>query len=125
MNAVLLKTNGQFPYIILGTSYLHPIDDIYEFVNNLKENQYVGEVLLDALLSNGFNSNRYLKIYFNGKEFIVNDIKTLSVVPKEVDDKIYTYFYENPELIKENKILPNAQKYLLTKGKLIKNKKSF
>lgn len=125
MNAVLLKTNGKFPYIILGTSYLHPIDDIYEFVNKLKENQYVGEVLLDGLLSNGFNSNRYLKIYFNGKEFLDNDITTLSVVPKEVDDKIYTYFYENPELVKENKILPNAQKYLLTKGKLIKNKKSF
>jgi len=125
MNAVLLKTNGEFPYVILGTSYLHPIDDIYEFVNKLKEKQYVGDVLLDGLLSNGFSSKRYLKIYFNGREFLDDDITTLSEVSKEVDDKIYTYFYENPELVKENQILPNAQKYLLTKGKLIKNKKSF
>ena len=44
----------------------------------------------------------------------------VSRVSKEIDNEIYGYFYENPDIVQANEILPNAQKYLLTKGKLIK-----
>ncbi|MFR1820591.1 MAG: type II toxin-antitoxin system RnlB family antitoxin [Lactococcus petauri] len=120
MNAIMIKTNSEFPYVIVGTSYLHPISDIYQFVSELTEKNYVGDILIDSLLSNGFSSNRYLKIFFDGKKFIENNVHLVSGVSREIDNKIYGYFCENPEVVETNEILPNSQKYLLTNGKLIK-----
>ena len=86
----------------------------------LKELKNKGDILIDSLLSTGFSSNRYLKIFFDGNKFNENDVDLVSRVSKEIDNEIYRYFYENPDIVQANEILPNAQKYLLTKGKLIK-----
>lgn len=123
MNAILLKNGEEFPYIILGTSYSHPISDIYQFVGELRDNNYRGDILLDALLSNGFSENRYAKIFFDGSKFIETDLSVVFKVSTEINNKVYTYFYENPDIVRNNANLPNAQKYLLTKGKLIKKEK--
>ena len=120
MNAIMIKTSSEFPYVIVGTSYLHPISDIYEFVSELSNRNYKGDILIDSLLSTGFSSNRYLKIFFDGNKFNENDVDLVSRVSKEIDNEIYGYFYENPDIVQANEILPDAQKYLLTKGKLIK-----
>lgn len=119
--SVLLNANNE--NVVLGTSYLYPISEIFVHEAELEKAGFVGDVLVDGLLANGFSENRFAKVYFDGKHFdYVNSVDVVETknVSVEVLNAVYTWFMEHEDVVDANAILPNAQRYLLKKGKLIK-----
>lgn len=124
MNAVLLETKGEYPYVVVGTSYIHPFDELDDVEKELRERRYSGPVLMDALLRSGFTGNRRQVMQFNGEEFVYqygeNSISKVLEVSPQVDKAVYEYFVKNPDVLDKENMLPRAQRYLLKKGTLLK-----
>lgn len=121
MESVLLNVENSM--VVLGTSYHHPITSMFEHEQALRDAVFVGHVLIDGLLSTGFASNRFLKLYFDGQHFdYMKDAEIVDVenVSKDQLNTIYNWFKDNGEVVDNNAILPDAQRYLLKKGLLLK-----
>ncbi|WP_130860432.1 type II toxin-antitoxin system RnlB family antitoxin [Gracilibacillus phocaeensis] len=98
--------------VVVSTSYISPLSKLFLIANELKSSQYKGELVFDLLLSNGFASNRFLKMEFDGQQVITQSVEVLPDVSENLLKDIYKHFYEHPEYL-ENCILPDAQKYLI------------
>lgn len=114
----LIPVNEDYHYIIVATSYVNPMDILYDIEYNLENNNYKGNVVFDLLLCNGISANRYIEMYFNGTTFDVAKYKILDDVSIKVKKKVYQYYSQHIELV-ENSSLPKAQAFLLKKGVLM------
>ncbi|MGC3748574.1 type II toxin-antitoxin system RnlB family antitoxin [Enterococcus faecalis] len=119
-NYNFLKTSMDFEYVLVGHSFVHPISYLQEVEAFLRTNEFEGYILLDGLLSNGFSDNRFAKVFFDGKRFDMMNIDLVNHVSDEVNNYLYSYYKDNKSLIENSSIIPNAQKYLLVNGLLIK-----
>lgn len=109
-----------FEYVLVGHSFVHPISYLQEVEIFLRINEFEGYILLDGLLSNGFSNNRFVKVFFDGKRFDMMNIDLVNHVSDELNNYLYSYYRDNKSLIENSNIIPNAQKYLLVNGLLIK-----
>lgn len=111
----LLSVDKKYQYIVLATSYVNPIDVLYEIEEDLENKAYRGLVIFDLLLCNGLAKNRYIEVYFNGENFEISRYSNIPDIDIEVKKMIYSFYLHNPNMI-ENSNLPKAQQYLLQKG---------
>lgn len=98
--------------VVVATSYVSPLSQVYAIANELKSIDYKGEVIFDLVLSNGFSSNRFLKTNFDGDQLNIGKIEAFSKVKDNILDELYVFFYENPQFVKASS-LPEPQKYVL------------
>lgn len=108
----ILEPKTDLRKVVIATSYVSPFSELYSINFELKSLRYKGEVLFDLLLSNGFASNRLLKMNFDGEQL---DISKVEVVPKlksTLLDELYEFFYQHPAYIQASS-LPEPQKYVL------------
>lgn len=98
--------------VVVATSYVSPLSQVYAIANELKSVDYKGEVIFDLVLSNGFSSNRFLKTVFDGDQLNIAKIEALSKVKNNILDELYVFFYEHPQYVKASS-LPEPQKYVL------------
>lgn len=98
--------------VVVATSYVSPLSQVYAIANELKSIDYKGEVIFDLVLSNGFSSNRFLKTVFDGDQLNIAKIEVLSKVKNNILDELYVFFYEHPQYVKASS-LPEPQKYVL------------
>ena len=119
-NYNFLKTSLDFEYVLVEHSFVHPISYLQEVETILRTNEFEGYILLDGLLSNGFSDNRFAKVFFDGKRFDMMNIDLVNHVSDELNNYLYSYYRDNKSLIENSNIIPNAQKYLLVNGLLIK-----
>lgn len=113
----ILKLEGKLEYVVLSTSYISPLGRLNEVEAYLSKVGYVGEVLFDLLMSNGFASNRILKMDFDGKKFNRNLVTIVENLEADILKILYTFYFENPKYI-DNSILPEAQKFILKRNLL-------
>lgn len=116
----LIQTTDEYPFVIVSTSYANPLPHVFEIKDILLDSNFKGFILVDLLLSNGFNENRFLKVYFDGTNFDIFNSKIESHVSSRLLNDLYSFYIRKPELIENNNILPKAQKHLLLKGSLIR-----
>lgn len=107
---------SEYPYVILSTSYVSPLDDIMDIEHELQP-YYKGKILFDLLLTNGVSSNRFIEAEFDGRKFNYSSFKPLNQVDTEIKKGSSEFYRKHTELL-ENSILPNAYQYLIKKGKL-------
>jgi len=105
-------SNTECQYIIFSVDY-HRIEDyISDLSKELSRRSYSGMVIFDLLLSNGLNSDRYIKAIFDGNKFLLQTMETIDNVDKQIE-KISSKFYQcKPEYL-ENSVLTRAQKFLI------------
>ncbi len=105
-NYEILKIKNE--NIIIATSYVNPIDELESIANDLKEKRYVGEVIFDLLLCNGFNSNRFLKLFFDGEKLDIFSAKKIEVINEETRREIESYIvnqgYVNQGILQDSQI---------------------
>lgn len=98
--------------VVIATSYVSPLSEIYSIGYELKSSGYKGEVIFDLVLSNGFSSNRFLKINFDGEQLDIGKVDVLSQLTNNILDELYLFFYHHPQYVKASS-LPEPQKYVL------------
>ncbi|WP_017756795.1 type II toxin-antitoxin system RnlB family antitoxin [Calidifontibacillus oryziterrae] len=104
--------------VVIATSYVSPLSEIYAISYELKSMNYKGEVIFDLVLSNGFSSNRFLKTNFDGEKLNIGEIKVLTSLKSNILDEIYVFFSENPQYVLASS-LPEPQKYVLLNKNLV------
>lgn len=79
--------------IVLSTSYISPIDDIFTLEEELRNKGFEGEIIFDLLLSNGATvNNRYLSIVFDGETLDIANAKVCDedlIEIMRISDKFY------------------------------------
>ncbi|ONN64049.1 hypothetical protein BTM36_24020 [Herbaspirillum sp. VT-16-41] len=60
--------------VVVATSYVSPLSQVYAIALELKSIGYQGDVIFDLVLSNGFSSNRFLKTDFDGEQLNIGKI---------------------------------------------------
>jgi hypothetical protein len=104
--------------VVVATSYVSPLSQAYAIAHELKSIGYIGEIIFDLVLSNGFSSNRFLKTDFDGEQLNIGNIKVLSKMKSNILDELYEFFYQHPQFVKASS-LPDPQKYVLLNRVLI------
>ncbi|MFE8696537.1 type II toxin-antitoxin system RnlB family antitoxin [Cytobacillus sp. FJAT-53684] len=104
--------------VVVATSYVSPLPQIYAIANELKSIGYKGEVIFDLVLSNGFSSNRLLKTNFDGEQLNIGKIEVLATLKSSILDELYVFFYQNPQYVRASS-LSEPQKYVLLNKTLV------
>ncbi|MCR1834290.1 type II toxin-antitoxin system RnlB family antitoxin [Oceanobacillus caeni] len=98
--------------VVVATSYVSPLSQVYAIALELKSIGYQGDVIFDLVLSNGFSSNRFLRTDFDGEQLNISKIEVLPKLKSNILDELYVFFYEHPQYVKASS-LPEPQKYVL------------
>ncbi|MBS5934615.1 MAG: type II toxin-antitoxin system RnlB family antitoxin [Clostridiales bacterium] len=114
----LLNINQKYKYVVIATSYVNPVDELYNIENDLRQQEFIGQVVFDLLLCNGITDNRYIEVYFNGNTFDINQSKILNDIDIETKKIIYSFYISHINML-EYSSLPKAQQFLLKKGVLM------
>jgi Antitoxin to bacterial toxin RNase LS or RnlA len=104
---------NEYKYIVFSCSYVNPTEELNQIEQEL--HGYCGKVLFDLLLSNGFNSNRYVEAIYNGKEFV--SFKVIENIDPQIKE-ISGHFYRSHLEYLDNSVLSNAQKFLIKRRKI-------
>lgn len=104
-------------HVVVATSYVNPIDELYNIEDDLRQKEFVGEVTFDLLFCNGI-SNRYIEVHFNGDSFDVIKSRILANIDDDIKEAIYSFYMDNKTILKDSS-LSQAEQFLLKK-KLIK-----
>lgn len=86
-------------------------------INELRSSKFKGELLVDMLLKNGNNHNRYSSINFDGENLDMKNFKRMENTSFfwEIEKDIFKIHSS----IVENSILPDYQKSLILRGEAI------
>jgi hypothetical protein len=114
----LLTVNQKYPYVVVATSYVNPVDELYNIENELKYENFRGMIVFDLLLCNGITENRYIEVFFDGFAFDISKYKVLKDIDCDVKKLIYSFYLSNKSML-EYSNLPKAQRFLLEKGVLM------
>lgn len=113
------RTNAdRYSYIVLSTSYMSPIEWVEELEACLMKEEYVGNILLDLLLSNGYDRDRFYEIFFDGKKLNFQTLLNVTKVSEELKQVSGEYYSRNPEIL-DNSVLTKPQRFLIKKKRLL------
>lgn len=109
------KLNNKNEYLVLSTSYISPLDDIFSLQDELIKRKCKGKIYLDLLLCNGISDNRYLEVEFDGKSIDIRKIKICYDVKSEIKEVSREFYKLNKNLLSKS-ILPQAHCYIVMNG---------
>lgn len=114
-NFMIKEINNKSEYIILSTSYISPLDELYDLEQELKMLNFKGEIIFDLLLCNGLNENRFLKGFFDGQYIDISNITIMSNVQNYIKKISKEFYITNSQLI-DYSVLPDSHKYIIKNG---------
>lgn len=113
---VLRSADSNYPVYIIENSCEPPTSLLKDIENDLSSLGISGEIIIDSLLYNGNNQERFISAYFNGNKFDSGTFKFIEVDNNNILRKLTSeYFRKNISLI-EYSILNNHQKKLIIHG---------
>lgn len=101
--------------VIFCTTYINPISYLPIIEEDLSKKNFSGKIIFDLLLSNGYNSNRFVEAdvceaKVNRRSMKVIDSSTLDELLLE---KTHDFYKSHPYLVESNSILLDEEKYHL------------
>lgn len=71
---------NKYSAIIYSTSFYNPLENVNDISKDLSHNLFNScFILFDLLLSNGNSFNRFVEVYFNGKEIEKSSIHIVTI----------------------------------------------
>lgn len=104
-----------YSHIIYADSYINPLLNIDSLTEKLlTKNVQACNILVDLLLSNGENYNRFAKAYFNGKSIERNSLEVVELDEISVK-KVNGYYSKNKKIISKG-VLVESQYMKYARG---------
>nr|WP_172635717.1 type II toxin-antitoxin system RnlB family antitoxin [Desulfobacter postgatei] len=97
---------------------MSPIEWVEELEACLMKEEYVGNILLDLLLSNGYDRDRFYEIFFDGKKLNFQTLLNVTKVSEELKQVSGEYYSRNSEIL-DNSVLTKPQRFLIKKKRLL------
>ncbi|MDC0800767.1 type II toxin-antitoxin system RnlB family antitoxin [Clostridium paraputrificum] len=114
-NFKIKRIDDRHEYIILSTSYISPLDELFDLEEQLKQLEYKGKIIFDLLLCNGLERNRFLETFFDGDFVDLSSISILYGVDERIKKISRSFYKENLDIL-ETSILSDAHKYIVKNG---------
>ncbi|RYM59473.1 hypothetical protein BSQ98_21155 [Serratia liquefaciens] len=107
----------KYQMIVVATGYSNPLSCLSAVAKRLESEAFKGDVLFDLLCSNGFESNRFASISFDGKSFARNTFSVIDEhnLPNELVKKQNTFLSEHSDFL-SNSVLSRNEVSRLTAG---------
>lgn len=104
--------------IVWAMDYQNPLDDLKALEASLRLERCSGKILLDLLLSNGFNSDRFFECIFDGDTLQSISIKKVEPykIPKAIQTLSLDFLSTTRQI--DTSVLTKAEKFLVRKRKL-------
>lgn len=94
-------------YIIFPVSYINPLANLNMFEKELINNVGIEcNILVDLLLCNGNNFNRFVSLEFNGSNIDRSSIKIVALNTSEQND-VNEFYKENKNVISNGVLVPS------------------
>lgn len=94
-------------YIIFPSSYINPLANISMFEKELINKIGIScQILVDLLLCNGNNFNRFVSFEFNGSEINKSSIKIITLDSSEQRD-VNEFYKKNKNVINKGVLVPS------------------
>lgn len=94
-------------YIIFPTSYINPMADLRFLNQELKSRIGIPcNVLVDLLLCNGDNFNRFVRFFFDGHSIDKDSIEIVKLNSAEESD-VNEFYRNNKDIIKNGVLVPH------------------
>lgn len=108
---IVYKKYGKYSAIIYSVSYLSPLEEISQISKDLKKKLKNGDyVLLDLLLSNGDNFNRFAEFCYDGSDIKVSEISLTDVSGDEL--KALNQYYKGRVKELNNSVLSPKERFV-------------
>jgi hypothetical protein len=114
-NFKIKKIENKQKYIVLSTSYISPLDELFDLEEKLQMLEYKGTIIFDLLLCNGLEQNRFLEAFFDGNFIDISNVSILNQVDEKIKEISRNFYKENLYAL-ENSVLPDAHKYIIRNG---------
>ena len=98
--------------IIYSTNYLRLEEYIKDITMILQRNSYKGDVIFDLLLCNGYSTNRFIKMLFDGASFKHKTCEVIENIDISIRDLSFDFYSTNTQYL-ENSILSKVQIFLI------------
>ncbi|WP_129638888.1 type II toxin-antitoxin system RnlB family antitoxin [Rahnella variigena] len=101
--------------IVVATGYYNPLSCLKKVAERLEDEAFKGDILFDLLCSNGFESNRFAIMAFDGKSFLRNTFRIVDedLLPHGFVKKQNAFFAQNSFLL-SNSVLSHRDVTNLT-----------
>lgn len=107
---IVYKKYGKYSAVIYPVSYINPLEEINQISKDIKNNLKRGDcVLLDLLLSNGDNFNRFAEFYYNGNEVEMSSVSVIDVSNDEL--QMLNQYYKGRVKELSNSVLSPKERF--------------
>lgn len=107
---IVYKKYGKYSAIIYPVSYINPLEDIDQISLDLKRNIKCGDcVLIDLLLSNGDNFNRFAEFCYDGNEIKIDSISITKVSDEQIN--VLNAYYKGKIIELSNSVLTPRERF--------------
>lgn len=111
-----IRKNTDTTVVVFCTSYENPTAYLSSIEEDLRKIQFEGDIIFDLLLSNGYNSNRFVRARFDNYKIDRLSMKVIKFVDISSDllDKIHKYYQDNPQFVEDSVLLEKEKSRLLS-----------
>ncbi len=96
-----------FNFVVYPSSFYNPIARINSLETSLESNRCEkGKILVDLLLCNGNENNRFVELYFDGKKIDRDSIRTVAI-ERNYERLVNQYYKNNKRTIMNGVVLPS------------------
>jgi hypothetical protein len=108
--------NSRYSVLIIETVCEPPSKLLDKIAEDLSAEGICGEVIIDSLLYNGNNNERFISMYFCGNQFDKSSFKFVKIAREDILRVLTSEFLRSNYELVEYSILNSFQKKLLIKG---------
>ncbi|SUY46516.1 Uncharacterised protein [Clostridium putrefaciens] len=114
---IVLINNEEYSVIIYSEARRHPLDNIKQIEEDLREMKLKSEkILFDMILCRGNTTDRFIQCRFNGNSLVTSSMEVLNLNKKHNIRKLSTNYLVTDREKVENSILTSIQKKMILKG---------
>lgn len=97
------------------TTYINPISYLPIIEEDLSRINFTGKIIFDLLLSNGYNTNRFVEADVNEAKVDRKSMKVIDIssLDKTLIDRTYKFYKTHSDLVNNSNILLDEEKYYL------------
>lgn len=107
---IVYKRYGKYSAVIYPVSYMSPLEEISQISKDLKKKLKCGDcVLLDLLLSNGDNFNRFAEFCYDGNDIKMSSVSVIEISGDELN--ILNQYYKGRVKELSNSVLTPQERF--------------
>ncbi|MBO7484700.1 MAG: type II toxin-antitoxin system RnlB family antitoxin [Spirochaetaceae bacterium] len=88
--SIYVSPNKTYNYLVINTDSFALGDKICLLNKELKERNFIGNILLNTRTTSNTKQNQYSEVFFNGNNIVLNTLKHINIQDKDIKKIVTT-----------------------------------